>query len=137
MGEDADQALASFMMEQVASNEGSEDSSSQKNNDKGTSKDGEKKELTEEQKELQNAKKSSAAKAKAIGFNPELAKRQIGQMALVYGIIGMLIIGLLVYSKRHEGWISKGIGKAWNKMLFGHCLNGNDVFLENKLSREV
>jgi hypothetical protein len=120
MGEDTDQALASFMMEQVASNDNNADSSSKKSNDKGASKDGEKKELTEEEKELQDAKKSSVARAKAVGFNPELAKRQMGKIVLVYGIIGMLIIGLLVYSKRHEGWVGKGIGKVWNKMLFGN-----------------
>jgi uncharacterized membrane protein YdbT with pleckstrin-like domain len=120
--ENPDQTLADFMMSKATSDggdDGNASSSEDKKENKEKNKDKEKdKEESESDKELKEAKKNSRAKANAIAFNPEMAKQTLMRLVMFYGFIGLIIIGLLIYSKRHEGWLSRGISKTISSIFY-------------------
>ncbi|MDR2760250.1 MAG: hypothetical protein LBB09_00175 [Rickettsiales bacterium] len=122
MGND-DQILADFMMSQTP--EGGKEKGDagggqdKKGKGKKDGKDAGEEELSEEEKELQEAKKKAAATLKNIPFNPEMAKRQFKKLFFFYSIAGLLALGLMLYSKKNKGWVSKGIHGGLNLIMFG------------------
>ena len=81
--------------------------------------DKEKKELTEKEKELQEAKKQSKALEARIAFaNPELAKMQFRRMLMIYGAGAIIVLLLLYANYRNPDWLSKLFNSIFNSIFF-------------------
>lgn len=115
--EDQQDSLGSFMME--SQNNQSSDNSLDKS-DKKIDKN-EKKELTEEEKELLEAKKESKAQASKYGnaLNPAMMRQQTTKLIFVYSLVGLLLVGFLIFQKQNPDFFSKGLNKIFNSIMFG------------------
>ncbi|MDR0571703.1 MAG: hypothetical protein LBG48_02500 [Rickettsiales bacterium] len=122
MSTNTDDVFINFMMKHVpgettgsAVNDG--DDGKHKNKKKSVDLD----DLSEEEKELQEAKKISKAKQNNMPTNPAMVLRQTAGLAFFYTIVGLLILGLMIYSKKNKGWVNRGINKGINLILFGNA----------------
>jgi hypothetical protein len=120
MNDNADDVFMNFMVKHIPGEVADSTAGNNKEN-KHKKESVDSAELSEEEKELQEAKKTSMAKQAAMPTNPALLLRQTASLVFFYAIIGLLILGLMIYSRRNKGWVNRGINKGINLILFGNA----------------